>query len=84
MFYHLRKKLRKTLWGVAKCFPPKVKSFQNTATYQKLLGGVPVKTPLPHPLPHLIPQWGYEYGSGIAFPVPKTKHVAFMYLTELK
>ena len=78
MFYPLRKKLRKTLWGVAKCFPPKVKSFQNTATYQKLLGGVPV-TP-----PHLIPQWGYEYVSGIAFPVPKTKHVAFMYLTELK
>ena len=59
MFYHLRKKLRKTLWGVAKGFPLKVKSFQNTATYQKLLGGVPF-TP-PPPSPHLVPQWGYEF-----------------------
>ena len=45
--------------GGGKGFPLKVKSFQNTATYQKLLGGVPF-TP-PQPPPYLVPQWGYEF-----------------------
>ena len=38
-----------------KGFPLKVKSFRNTATYQKLRGGVPFT---PHPL---VPRWGYEF-----------------------
>ena len=46
---HLLKKM--------KGFPLKVKSFQNTATYQKLREGVP-STPPPPPL---VPRWGDEY-----------------------
>ena len=38
-----------------KGFPLKAKSLQNTATYQKLWGGVP-STPRP-----LVPRWGYEF-----------------------
>ena len=40
-----------------KVFPLKVKSFRNTAIYQKLRAreGVP-STPLP-----LVPQWGYDF-----------------------
>ena len=40
-----------------KGFPLKVKAFQNTATYQKLRGGVPSS----HPPPPLVPRWGYEF-----------------------
>ena len=35
-----------------KGFPPKAKSFQNTARYQKLWGGVPSNPPSPPPLYH--------------------------------
>ena len=38
-----------------KGFPLKVKSFRNTATYQKLRGGVPSTPPL------LVPRWGYDF-----------------------
>ena len=47
---HLLKKM--------KGFPLKVKSFQNTATYQKL--GKGFHRPLPPP-PPLVPRWGDEY-----------------------
>ena len=46
---HLLKKM--------KGFPLKVKSFQNTATYQKL--GKGFHRPLPPP--PLVPRWGDEY-----------------------
>ena len=45
---HLLKKI--------KGFPPKVKSFPNTATYQKLLGEF-----FPPPLPRLYHYGGYEF-----------------------
>ena len=41
-----------------KSFPLKVKSFQNTATYQKRWGGGSIHTPPP---PALVPRWGYEF-----------------------
>ena len=47
-----------------KGFPLKTKSFQNTVTYQKLVGGVPET---PHPL---VPRLGYEFActsEGLAF-----------------
>ena len=37
-----------------KGFPLNVKSFRNTATYQKLRGGVPSTPPL-------VPRWGYDF-----------------------
>ena len=40
-----------------KGFPLKAKSFRNTATNQKLQGGVPSTPPPPTPL---VPRWGYE------------------------
>ena len=39
-----------------KGFPLKAKSFLNTATYQKLWGGVPSTSGL-----YLVPRWGYEF-----------------------
>ena len=39
-----------------KGFPLKAKSFLNTATYQKLWGGVPSTSGL-----SLVPRWGYEF-----------------------
>ena len=88
-----KKKTQKNpIGGEGGGFPLKVKSFQNTATYQKLLEGVPV-TPSPTPTPPCTTGgvWICVYArglntlvSGIAVPVPKTQHVAFMYLTELK
>ena len=39
-------------------FPLKVKPFQNTATYQKLLGGVPFTPPPPSPPPTLYHSGG--------------------------
>ena len=78
-----KKKTQKNLMGGGKMLSTKGKIVSKYCNLSKTPGRGSSQNPPPPP-PHLIPQWGYEYGSGIAFPVPKTKHVAFMYLTELK
>ena len=50
-----------------KGFPPKVKSFQNTATYQKLRGGVPSTLPPPPPTPcTTVGVWIWVYVRGLS------------------